>query len=562
MESPPIQVYSYIRFSRLEQQKGDSLRRQSNLADTWIIRHPGHQLDQSLTLRDLGVSAFKGKNRKEGALAVFLQAIDTGRVPKGSVLLVENLDRLSRENIRNAKKLWESVLERGVKIATIEPDRLFTEASLDDPFAIMEALIYMKRANDESATKSKRCLAAWSNRKQKAIEKKQPLTKMCPAWLAVEGDKYRLIPGHAKTLRLIAKLAIDGMGMAQVARYLNEKKVEPVGKGPWRIGRIGKLLRNRQLIGEYQPHQGSSWHDRKPVGDPVPNFFPRVLTDDIWYRLQSALDSRKSQRGRVSKQVTNLFQGLLLGPDGGTYFYHYNSFSAHLKPAKHYSGLGGDRTTFPYVAFEKTLLRWLTEIKPEDIETHANPGKLGETVSETEGRIADLDHRIEKIQERLAIEPEIGALIDVVARLDSDRHKLKEQLAELHRQQTANDDTPHASCIAVIRMLETAKGDDLYRLRLKVKAKIRQLVEQIVMSIRWRDTQWRDCDVLVTFTSGIKRKITVMVRRGHPNMVWYLVDGKLGVLSWGQTTELSEKPGTENTSLPKPSQRPSKRPSR
>ena len=60
-------AYSYLRFSTPEQSKGDSLRRQTALADEYAKRH-GLTLDTELNLRDLGVSAFRGDNVAVGAL--------------------------------------------------------------------------------------------------------------------------------------------------------------------------------------------------------------------------------------------------------------------------------------------------------------------------------------------------------------------------------------------------------------------------------------------------------------------------------------------------------------
>ena len=47
------------------------------------------------TYKDLGVSAFRSKNSKTGALRAFLKAVEEGDIPRGSFLLVESLDRLT-----------------------------------------------------------------------------------------------------------------------------------------------------------------------------------------------------------------------------------------------------------------------------------------------------------------------------------------------------------------------------------------------------------------------------------------------------------------------------------
>src|SRR5438874_134307 len=101
MSSSTLELaFSYLRFSSPEQAKGDSVRRQDALRDAWLAKS-GAVLDTSLTLHDKGVSAFTGKHRQNPdrhALAAFLKLIEAGKVPHGSYLLIENLDRLSRED--------------------------------------------------------------------------------------------------------------------------------------------------------------------------------------------------------------------------------------------------------------------------------------------------------------------------------------------------------------------------------------------------------------------------------------------------------------------------------
>src|SRR3954452_15539093 len=86
-------AYSYLRCSTSEQAKGDSRRRQLAMAEKYAADH--HlKLDKHLSFRDLGVSAFRGENAKEGALRAFLEAIEHNLVPWGSFMLLESLDRL------------------------------------------------------------------------------------------------------------------------------------------------------------------------------------------------------------------------------------------------------------------------------------------------------------------------------------------------------------------------------------------------------------------------------------------------------------------------------------
>src|SRR4051812_27476179 len=95
-------VYSYVRFSSVKQAQGSGQRRQEDAAAEWC-RARGLELVRDY--QDLGVSGFKGRNATEGALAAFLRAIEAGLVPNGATLLVENLDRLSRQQVNRAVEL-------------------------------------------------------------------------------------------------------------------------------------------------------------------------------------------------------------------------------------------------------------------------------------------------------------------------------------------------------------------------------------------------------------------------------------------------------------------------
>src|SRR5262249_3925229 len=111
-------AYSYIRFSKRRQRKGRSLERQLEWGPALCAAN-GWTLDTSFK-PDEGVSAHHGKNAADGTLAEFLKAIKAGRVKPGDVLLVESLDRLTREDIDPAWELFRSILKAGVEVYTRE----------------------------------------------------------------------------------------------------------------------------------------------------------------------------------------------------------------------------------------------------------------------------------------------------------------------------------------------------------------------------------------------------------------------------------------------------------
>jgi DNA invertase Pin-like site-specific DNA recombinase len=112
----PNIAYSYVRFSTPQQLLGNSRRRQIEASERYATEN-GLVLDQ--TLSDEGLSAFTGKNVRDGALGRFIEAIEKGKVRPGSYLLVESLDRLSRAQVISALRVFLNIIEAGIIIVTL-----------------------------------------------------------------------------------------------------------------------------------------------------------------------------------------------------------------------------------------------------------------------------------------------------------------------------------------------------------------------------------------------------------------------------------------------------------
>ncbi|MBY0456462.1 MAG: recombinase family protein, partial [Gemmataceae bacterium] len=259
-------AFSYVRFSAKEQERGDSLRRQTDLRDKWLARHPSITLDTSLTLEDLGVSAFRGRNRLDDAHALgqFVRAVENGRVARGSLLLIENLDRLSREQEEDALELFLKLLKAGIVIVQLQPETVFRKG--DGMFGLMRAIMELGRGHAESARKSERVTAAWDERKRKAAAG-GIVTARCPAWLEVEGGRFKVRPGAAALIRRLFALCKAGHGCRAIAAALNKEGVPGWGKGPWEEAYIRKIIQGRAVLGEFRPMKGRGGRGGKRVAD-------------------------------------------------------------------------------------------------------------------------------------------------------------------------------------------------------------------------------------------------------------------------------------------------------
>ncbi|MFM8341946.1 MAG: recombinase family protein [Methylomonas sp.] len=122
-------AYSYIRFSSKKQEKGDSVRRQKSLAEKYCDEN-NFILDNTLKVDD-GISAFNSDNKEFGELKNFLDRIKNGDVEKGSCLLVESLDRLSRENMWTASSLLIAIVNNDIDVISLVGNRVYNKNNIN-----------------------------------------------------------------------------------------------------------------------------------------------------------------------------------------------------------------------------------------------------------------------------------------------------------------------------------------------------------------------------------------------------------------------------------------------
>src|SRR5262245_16140172 len=146
--------YSYLRYSTLEQSQGDSVRRQLALRDAWLKRNPHVHLDR-YQLLDKGVPSFRGENRKnpKRSLAGFLDRVTRGHVRPGSYLIVENLDRLTREHPKTSIPAVLGLVEAGIKVVQLTPHEVVYDDDMDER-DLMGLLWELSRGHGESKRKS------------------------------------------------------------------------------------------------------------------------------------------------------------------------------------------------------------------------------------------------------------------------------------------------------------------------------------------------------------------------------------------------------------------------
>ena len=447
--APSRKAYSYLRFSTPEQAAGDSKRRQSDLAAKYAATH-GLVLDDELTIEDLGVSAFRGRNASaEGELGAFLKAVEDGLVPRGSYLLVENLDRLSRDAIDEAQYLFLTIIRAGVTIVTLLDGKEFSRQTIKaNPTEMLISMLVLMRGHEESATKSRRGKHNWLQKRVRAATDGTPMTHLTPAWIKLdrprkEGGKPVLIPERVAILRRIFKWAAQGLGQHSIAMRLNAESVPTwgcAGRKPgthWGRSYIAKTLENPAVVGTFIPHKESydeagKLH-REPL-EPIPDYFPAVISEDLFQQVQEAQKTRSPLRGRhTGKTLHNVFAGLLRCPvcTGTMTVVHKGPGGGSRKVVCTNARAGGGCAyhSIPYAPLEDAFLHdgdYLLANAPH--AAHGDDFLL--KASELEDSLREAEASIENLTVELAKRPSL-AIREHLTMWEEERADLKARLDEV-----------------------------------------------------------------------------------------------------------------------------------
>jgi DNA invertase Pin-like site-specific DNA recombinase len=529
-------AFPYRRYSSGKQGKGNSLARQAEPFEA-LCNRMGWSPNYTLGLDDKGRSAYHGHHVSKGRLGAFLAAAKAGDIKPGSVLVIENQDRLSRQEIDTAREQVRQLLLNGVNIYDQDDGVLLTKGSLNDPLALIRLILRMERAHKESERKAQFSTDNWKRKRERVADKK--MTRMVPYWLELRPDRssFAVIEDRAEMVREIFRWCVDGVGIATIASRLNAAGLK-TGHQCKQVGSssVQKILRNRAVLGEFTPMSGRG-KERKPSGETVKEYYPPIVDEGHWTQAQLALNGRGFKQGRRSKKVNNLFERVAYNARDG----YKLTFRDALPPRRPNSRLlsigaiagwpGSDYGCFIYPVVEAAVLSCLSELDAASIfpdRSSADHLKLTAMKDELDQIEADL----KQINEDM-VQPGMAAtLLPAVRCLVARKNKLSEDYEVLN----ASVVSPDADQLHTVQeLLRESSGfnptDKTTRLRL------RSAIQRIVTGI-WLLGVNRGHDRLtaaqVDFKAGTRRCYLIWHRppRGNSSA---RVAGFWQVLSWKLT---------------------------
>jgi len=527
-------VYSYLRFSDPRQATGSSADRQLAYATAWAAQR-GLELDESLSLKDEGLSAYHERHIKQGALGAFLRAIDEGRILSGSVLVVEGLDRLSRAEPLQAQAQLAQIINAGITVVTASDGREYNRAGLKaQPMDLVYSLLVMIRAHEESDTKSKRVKASirracdgWvAGTFRGRIRNGQD-----PQWLSWDGSQWQLIPERVEAVRYAVAAYMSGMGATRLVQEMNERGLNLTD---WGITgqQIYRLVRLPAL-------RGAKRISVDGEGFLLEGYYPRLLSDEEFAALTALNGQRFRRRGKG--EIAGIITGIGITRCGycGSAIVAQNLMQRvkedgsmedghrRLHCVSYSKAMGCNAGSCSSVPVERAVLAYCSD--QMNLQRLLEPAAEGEDLRprlvEAQAGAAEIERQLDRVTEALLADDSGAAPLAFVRKareLEEELDKRRAVVQQLEQDLVARSSTlPPAEAARWSELAERAKSMH--------DTEARDQARQLVL-----DT----FDSLVVYMRGVKqdpkgRYIDVMMKSRAGQTRWLRVDRNSGTWTAG-----------------------------
>ncbi len=426
-------AYSYVRISSAVQAHGDGIRRQTAETER-ICREKGWTLSNR-KFRDIGISAFDSSNLSENrGLGRLIKLIEIGEIERGSIIVIEALDRLTRATPLDALSLLTRIVSMGVEIFTTVDNQHFSKERLNqDPACLFITLGQLIRGRDESEKKSNRSRAWIKQQKQK----NECFTGRNPFWIAGrphQGETYTINESRAKIVREAYRLAKLGYGANKIAQTFNQH-----GSGfhrddgkIWAQSSIQRFLADEAVFGVLMTKE-DEW---------IENYYPPIITEDEFREVRMIVEMRTRKQNRNPKLTTsNLFTSIVSCRCGAGLFFagaiDENGYDARMLKCMNTRDHGGcESIVVPYGDFENEILYLLYVHLNQRFGKKSNPGKLlslNAKIDAIDAKIKNFTDAIENADSPTVI----NMMVKKIEAQERDKKQIQEQIMDLKGSEVA-----------------------------------------------------------------------------------------------------------------------------
>lgn len=507
-DSRPL-AYSYVRFSTPAQGKEgrDSLRRQKDAAKEYCEEN-NLKLVTDQNFYDKGKSGYFGKHLEaDGQLKRFLDLAEAGAIPKGSYLIVERLDRVSRQSFFKAVDVINRILNAGIKLVTTFDNKLYDTHDIG-----LEKLLPMMFEfvgnNNESKKKQDHLLKSWKTKRKAILAGETVRLSRLPAWLE-QNEKKQIVVTKIKAAaveRIFDLYVNQRKGHNVIHRILNLEGVLPIStvkqksqpQPRWIKSYVIKILKNPAVIGlthlytvSYNETLKRKVRKQETV-QPV-KLYPPIIEESLFQQAQELIAAKSiSPTGREG--IVNLFN-----PDicrcircgSKMVMVSKSTKERWLRCSSNVDGNGCSNSSgYPYWDFERSFLRFVREMDYSAINRNpdANKNQLSQLLKEKETLQLAIDKNTQQTNNLFGFDvgldaTALPALRSRINQLSEDTAKLKNRLSQIHATMDGLQNDVHQieTMSDLAKHLENAQGEELKLLRRQIKQLIQQQIEQLVV---------------------------------------------------------------------------------
>ncbi|WP_261904639.1 recombinase family protein [Vibrio fortis] len=457
-------IITYLRYSSKQQAEGLSEYRQSEINRKFVEKFCAeHEVDlnEVISLKDLGVSAYRGLNLTLGSFSQTIKKFKSGEIKKkfnedgeiNTYLIVESLDRITRTGPFKSTQIFTELLEyTNIVVLADGEKKIYSKKSIDSTHGMMDlfmALISLQRSHSESLMKEYRSRKSWEKKREdllnyftlpeeerEGLERPKNATAMCPFWLTAkkDGRGYDFIPENKKVMDFLIEKLLDGNGMTRSVRLLNDEidkgTLKPKLKKANRKTRhfraaaysglfnseISTVKGDYLLTESYYPTEDDVEQGKYPekhLGKRVrkeiavlKNYYPALMTESQAAYIRSLMGERRSKGIKPNKGIKNLAQGILRCPHcNSTYIKAKDRKNVYLRCNLSREGLCKAKV-IKHGVFEHNLLQFCKGLNINKIISNQNND------SALESSLNDLEKKKIPLQvQKSELEAEIAQLV-------------------------------------------------------------------------------------------------------------------------------------------------------
>lgn len=500
-------AHLYRRVSHPSQLSGHGLKRQDENTLAFV---KSRGLVLIGTYEDRGISAWKGKNQKHGELGRVLELIRAGIIKPGEGLVVDALDRLSRQPFMSAFALLQEILQSGIVIHAIhEPNPITLESVNAVPQIAQSVISALMLAHDESRNKSRLVRQAY----QHGRDVGEIVAGRVPTWVVRHHNRktgkkwFTLDEEIVPVVKRIFEMCASGHSSYEIAKRFSEEGIKPFGGGKrlagsaatnkhhWNSTTIQDIVRSRAVLGEFRSHQ--VWEDengkrQNKLMKVMPDYYPSgFIEHELWQKANDALVLRKRARVRGNTGIgfPNLLKPIAVCQHCGSTMQIKNQIAKkdgskfrRLRCAGRSENYCDNSRVPRYDQVEEAILRLVSEIKLTDHRS-AEKSALTRVVNEESMKLDALQVEVRNIILSFKGSPTAVAIVAEkeaeIATLAKSRSENQAKLDALNFSQS-----PESRRDAMIELIGRMRSEidlqKLHDIRTELNMRLRQAIKHVV----------------------------------------------------------------------------------